>query len=145
MSEEIRQPFYLNHEGETVEEIFKVDSVEELNKKVLDGNGWDDFTFAVTLYKVLNERVLGGPALALFAAIIEGIYDTEVRRVSELVQLLTNAILDEDRRDKIVKSATIVGMDKIKKTATPEDAAKILGELVKAIGGGFEDGEKAEN
>jgi len=126
---EVRQPFLLNHDGEKITDIFKVESVDELKSKIEEEEGWGDVTFAFTLFNTLNKNVLGGAKLLLFVSIIEGVYDEELGKVSELVQLLTNAILDEERRGKIIKLSTMLGLE----TATDDNPEKIAEIMAKAM------------
>jgi len=130
-NDEVRQPFLLNHDGENIAEIFKVGSVDEIRKKIQEEEGWGDYTFAFTLLNSLHKDVFGETKLMVLSSIVEGVFDTDVERLSELVQLLTNAILNEERRGKIIKIATMLGLEAV----ADDDPEKVFEIVEKAVMG----------
>lgn len=103
--EEVRQPLMLNHDGDDMLEVFGIIK-EELAKAVMEGSetGVSDNLFALVLFNIFNDDVLC-EGIWTMVSIFEKIYGEKFDKKSEIVEHLTNAIVDNDDRVDIIAAA----------------------------------------
>lgn len=125
-TEAVRQPYFLNHNGKTTEEVFGRNPEEFMLNDSGSADNIPDDVFAFTLFSSLNS-VFDDRSVALLSLILGGVYGESFDRKSELAEKLTNAITDSAERFKIIKgvAGALVSRD--------EDIEKKTAELRKKL------------
>ena len=91
-----KQPFTLNHEGNTLKEIFNITEEEFL--ALTGGDVTEDIPFGIMLLNTLDNNLHEG---LLIAFILEGLTGLKIDIPSKLVEYIVRGIKEEEQRRSI--------------------------------------------
>lgn len=123
MENEVRQPFILNNNGTTVEEIFGK-SAKDIMTSDDDSAESKDHKFALSIFTLVNDKAMGTLGVNVLSAFISAIYEKRFTCSSEIAEHLTNAITNEDERDKITMLSLFVRAEIVSKSIEPSELTK---------------------
>lgn len=119
--EKIEQPFTLNHEGNSLAEIFNITQDEALAAG--EENIRNDIPFGILLMNVLSENQEIG---AVVATILSGVLGTDLDKPSKVVEYVVRTIQKGEGRDLVLTALCFVDEDKIMELKKAETMLGVL-------------------